>query len=152
MKPSTATWKPIGEVFASPALQQPQNLRTTTDAFAGDSEGRPSQHSPKSAFNFGRHRWLGRVARDAELPGAAHRVAVVLWQLQNDQRQCAWPSLTYLAAELRMHKSTVIRSLRALRQRQWVTKAQRGGRHRTNEYRIAFGPMDDDQKGERPPD
>jgi hypothetical protein len=148
MKPVAGTWKPVGEVFASPAVQQLQNPRTTTDGIAGDSESRPSQHSAKSVFNFGRHRWLGRVARDAKLPGAAHRVAVVLWQLQNEQRQCAWPSLTYLAAELRMHKSTVIRSLRALLRRQWITKAQRGGRHRTNEYRISFGRMDDADEDE----
>jgi hypothetical protein len=49
-----------------------------------------------------------------------------------------------------MHKSTVIRSLRALLRRQWITKAQRGGRHRTNEYRISFGPIDNDDEDAAP--
>jgi hypothetical protein len=97
MKPSAATWKPVGEVLPSPSLRQPQNLRTTTDGFAGDSDAKPPQHSAKSAFNFGRLRWLGLVARDAELPGAAHRVAVVLWQLQNDQR-------SHLVGGMRLHQ------------------------------------------------
>jgi hypothetical protein len=144
MKPFGATWKAIGEVLPSPAPQQARTkLRTTTDGFAGDGEDRPSEHSGKSAFNFGRHRWLGLVARDAKLPGAAHRVAVVLWQLQNCERGCAWPSLEYIAAELKMHRSTVLRSLHALRERRWITITHRGGRHRTNEYRISFGLMDE---------
>jgi hypothetical protein len=31
----------------------------------------------------------------------------------------------------------------------WISKAKRGGRHRTNEYRIGFGSMDDDGDGSR---
>jgi hypothetical protein len=50
----------------------------------------------------------------------------------------------YIATQLKMHKSTVIRSLRILRARGWITTARRGGRHRTNQYRIGFGRMDDD--------
>jgi len=49
-----------------------------------------------------------------------------------------------------MHKSTVIRSLRALLRRQWITKAQRGGRHRTNEYRISFGSVGDEDEDVAP--
>jgi len=49
----------------------------------------------------------------------------------------------YIATELKMHKSTVIRSLHILRDRGWITIAHRGGRHRTNQYRIGFGRMDD---------
>jgi DNA-binding MarR family transcriptional regulator len=96
-------------------------------------------------FNFGRHRWLGLVARDSKLPGAALRVAVLLWQYQNDERGCAWPSLERIATELKMHKSTVIRSLQVLRKRDWVTVRHRGGRNRANEYRIAFGSMNDEE-------
>jgi hypothetical protein len=107
-----------------------------------------AKHTSKSAFDFGRHRWLGFVVRDSKLPGAAHRVAVLLWQFQNGERGCAWPSLERIAAELRMHKSTVIRSLRVLDRRGWITKSQRGGRHRSNEYRIAFGSMDDGDSDE----
>jgi hypothetical protein len=148
MKGVAGTWKPVGEVFASPALQRLQRPRTTTDGIAGDGDGRPPSGAGKSAFNFGRHRWLARVARDGQLPGAALRVAVVLWELQNADRGCAWPSLTYLAAQLKMHKSTVIRSLDALRRRGWITTAHRGGRHRTNEYRISFGLTDDENEDE----
>jgi hypothetical protein len=144
MKPVAGTWKPVGEVFASPALQRLQNPRTTTDGAAGVGDAKPLEHTARSAFNFGRHRWLGRVARDEKLPGAAHRTAVLLWELQNAEQGFAWPSLTYIATELKMHKSTVIRSLRILRTRGWINIAHRGGRHRTNEYRIGFGRMEDD--------
>jgi hypothetical protein len=41
MKPVAGTWKPVGEVFASPALQRLQNPRTTTDGIEGDGKGRP---------------------------------------------------------------------------------------------------------------
>jgi DNA-binding IclR family transcriptional regulator len=78
------------------------------------------------------------------LPGAAFRTAVLLWELQNAEHGYAWPSLTHIATELKMHKSTVIRSLRILRERGWITIAHRGGRHRTNQYRIGFGRMEDD--------
>jgi hypothetical protein len=139
MKPVPATWRPVGETFASP-----RKLRTTADSVAGDGESRPPAHDGKSRFNFGRHRWLCRVVRDAEVPGAALRTAVLLWELQNATHGYAWPSLTYIATELKMHKSTVIRSLRILRERGWITVAHRGGRHRTNQYRVSFGRMDDD--------
>ena len=66
--------------------------------------------------------------RDHKLPGAAHRVAVLIWQLQNSKQGYAWPSLFYIASELTMHKSTVIRSLRLLERRGWLTKARRGDR------------------------
>ena len=137
MKPVPSTWKSVGEVFP-----MPPKPRTTADALARDEI--PTAHTAKSTFNFGRHRWLGRVARDAELPGAAFRTAVLLWELQNAEHGYAWPSLTYIATELKMHKSTVIRSLRILRARGWITTTRRGGRHRTNQYRIGFGRMEDD--------
>jgi Helix-turn-helix domain len=139
MKPVSSTWKSVGEVFSTPPKP-----RTTADAVAGDGNGRSPTQSAKSRFNFGRHRWLGRVARDAGLSGAALRTAVLLWELQNAEHGYAWPSLTYIATELKMHKSTVIRSLRILRARGWITAARRGGRHRTNQYRIGFGRMEDE--------
>jgi hypothetical protein len=107
-------------------------------------QAHPSHEVRAGRFNFARHRWLGLVARDDELPGAAFRTAVLLWELQNVEHGYAWPSLTYIATELKMHKSTVIRSLRILRARGWITIARRGGRHRTNQYRIGFGRMEDD--------
>ncbi len=144
MKPLPATWKAVGAVLPSSALQQPHKPRTTADGLAGSDDAKPANHTGKSRFNFGRHRWLGRVVRDEELPGAAHRTAVLLWELQNAERGCAWPSLTYIATELKMHRATVIRSLRILRERGWINITHRGGRHRTNQYRIGFGRMEDD--------
>src|SRR5262249_29687871 len=141
-------WKAAGEVLPSPAPSPHLKPRTTTDGIAGDCEGKPSGETAKAGFNFGRHRWLGLVARDAKLPGAAHRVAVLLWELQNANRGCAWPSLVYIARELKMHKATVIRSLRILQQRQWIIRARRCGRFRSNEYRLAFGQMDEDSNVE----
>jgi len=38
-----------------------------------------------------------------------------------------------------MQTTVDLRSLEILCRRGWINKAQRGGRHRTNEYRIAFG-------------
>ena len=143
MKPHTGTWKAAGEAYSSPAGPQPsKGLRTITDRVEGDYKGGGTPPSATAHFNFGRHRWLGLVARDQILPGAAHRVAIVLWEKLNAERGYAWPSLVYLATELNMHKSTVIRSLRALQERGWVVCRRRGGRNRSNEYRIAFGNTD----------
>jgi hypothetical protein len=146
VKPLPATWKPAGEVSPSPALRHPQKARTTTDGVAGRGEGSPppARASKTEAFNFGRHRWLGNVARDKKLTGATIRVAVLLWELQNAERGCAWPALTFIAKELKMHKSTAIRSLAVLELRGWIIIKTRGGRYRSNEYRIAFGSMADD--------
>ena len=142
MKPPPAKWKPAGEAFPLSALQPLREPRTTTDGVAGD--GRPSEQKTSSEiFNFGRHRWLARVVRDKELPGAAVRVAVLLWEHQNAERGCAWPSLVYIAMTLKMHKSTVVRSLDILGRRGWLSTKRRGGRYRSNEYRIAFGSMDE---------
>ncbi len=87
MKPLPAPWKPVGEVFTSAAIPSRKvGVRTTTAGFAGDGDGSPSQHTAKSEFNFGRHKWLCRVVRDQKLPGAAIRVAVLLWELQSAVR------------------------------------------------------------------
>src|SRR5262245_35658794 len=132
MKPVPSTWKSVGEVFP-----MPPKPRTTADALARDEI--PTAHTAKSTFNFGRHRWLGRVARDAELPGAAFRTAVLLWELQNAEHGYAWPSLTYIATELKMHKSSVIRSLRILRARGWITIARRDDAAGDQRLRAHFG-------------
>jgi Helix-turn-helix domain len=145
VKPFIATRKATGEAKNSPAPYEPLfESRTTTDGIAGDYNSGPPKSDKKAMFNHGRHRWLGHVARDRKLPGAAIRVAVLLWQYQNDERGCAWPSLERIASDLHMHKSTVVRTLQALRKREWISVKHRGGRHRTNEYRIAFGSMEDD--------
>ena len=131
-----------GEVCASPASKGHPWTRTTADGFAGVPKA--SRPDAKAAFNHGRHRWLGQLARDNELPGAAVRVAVLLWELMNTERGCAWPSLVYIAEQLRMNKSTVARSIKALVRRGWIQRSRRGGRHRSNEYRMSWGPVDDD--------
>src|SRR5262249_1787558 len=101
VKPLPATWKPIGQLSASPAARhRTPAARTTTDGAVGNGDAKPPGHTARSAFNFGRHRWLGRVARDEKLPGAALRTAVLLWELQNAEQGFAWPSLTYIATEL----------------------------------------------------
>lgn len=143
MKPLSSKWETAGEVYSSPAgPRAPKELRTIADRAAGEYKGGETQPTATAHFNFGRHRWLGLVVRDQELPGAAHRVAIVLWEKLNAERGYAWPSLVYLATELNMHKSTVIRSLRVLQERGWVVCRRRGGRNRSNEYRIAFGNTD----------
>jgi len=131
-----------GEVCASPASKGHPWTRTTADGFAGVPKA--SRPDAKAAFNHGRHRWLGQLARDNELPGAAVRVAVLLWELMNTERGCAWPSLVHIAEQLRMNKSTVARSIKALIRRGWIHRSRRGGRHRSNEYRLAWGTMGDE--------
>jgi Helix-turn-helix domain len=146
MTPRPVTWKGVGEVLPAAALQQPGHApRTTADGVAADG-GASERPSKTEAFNFGRHRWLGHVVRDKKLTGATVRVAVLLWELQNAERGCAWPALTTIARELRMHKSTAIRSLDMLERRGWITIKTRGGRYRSNEYRLGFGSMDDGQQ------
>jgi hypothetical protein len=134
------TWKAAGNVAAS--ISRDLSARTTTDDLR-DIEAPLPQPTAKRVFDYGKALWLCDVARDAELSGATLRTAVLLWQLLNSKYGYAWPSLTYIAAELKMHKSTVIRSLHILRNRGWITITHRGGRHRTNQYRIGFGRMDD---------
>jgi biotin operon repressor len=134
----SGTWKSLGDVAG-----RKLGPRTTTDGL--QAAGTPPAQTAKSVFNFFRHRWLCRVVRDDKLPGAAHRTAVLLWELQNAERRCAWPSLAYLARQLKMHKSTVIRSLDALRRRGWIITAHRGGRQRTNEYRLGLGLIETDE-------
>jgi len=96
------------------------------------------------SFNYGRHRWLGHVVRDSALPGSAHRVAVLLWEHMNAEYGYAWPSLVYIADQLGMHKSTVVRSINTLSARGWISVERRCGRHRGNRYRIAFGAPSSD--------
>lgn len=149
MRPFAAPGKLGGEGKPSPAPQTSERKpRMIANGVLADFEPSPPKASDADRFNFGRHRWLARVARDDVLPGAAHRVAILIWELQNSKRGCAWPSLSYLATQLGMHKSTVIRSLRELQRRQWLTKSRRGGRHRSNEYRISFGTMANDDGDE----
>lgn len=105
--------------------------------------------SQKDIFNHGRHRWLGNLARDTGLPGAALRVAILLWEHMNADRGYAWPSLVYIAEQLGVDKSTVVRSLKKLEVRGWISTERRCGRHRGNRYRPAFGTMDLDLVGRR---
>lgn len=96
----------------------------------------------RNAFHHARHRWLNLAVRDKALSGAAIRVAVLLWEHMNVERGCAWPSFDYMARQLTMHRSTVIRALRQLKDHGWITICHRGGRHNSNEYRLAFGKME----------
>ena len=93
----------------------------------------------KSRFNHTRHRWLGMVARDPKLPGAAQRVAILLWEHMNADYGYAWPSLVYVAEQLGINKSTVVRSIKKLEAQGWIKVERRCGRHRGNRYRLAFG-------------
>ena len=74
--------------------------------------------------------------RDPKLPGAAIRVAVLLWQLQKADRGYAWPSLIYIGRELGVNKS---RSIDLLCRRGWITKQKGNGRRHSNRYRMSEG-------------
>jgi hypothetical protein len=133
-----------GEALSSPVSCSGQPAQTTADGILA-KHGPDAAEASKAAFAHYRHRWLGLLARDSKLPGAALKVAVLMWELTNAERRCAWPSLRYIAEELDMDKSTAVRSLNTLDRRGWLRKVRRGGRHRSNEYRITLGLMDDDE-------
>lgn len=99
----------------------------------------------KEMFNAGRHRWLGHVARDRALTGAAIRVAVVIWDRLNVKKRAAWPSIGTMAKELGLNRSTVIRATDKLVERGWVNVVSR--RWHSNLYQPRFGAMP--EEGER---
>jgi Helix-turn-helix domain len=136
MRPFPDSENAAGEVSASPAIRHRVNGRTTTDGPEGSTK---AKHSTAETFNFFRHRWLGQIARDPKLPGAAIRVAVLMWELQNADRGYAWPSLIYIGRELGIDKSTVVRSIDLLCRRGWITKHKGNGRLHSNQYRMSGG-------------
>lgn len=129
-----------GAVSAAPALKAASE--------APDGHGRSVAVQARNLFHQGRHRWLGLVARDPTLPGAAIRVAVLIWDWMNAERGYAWPSLARMAFELGIHRATVIRAVAALSERGWISMERSTGHHRSNRYRISYGRMDDDDTTE----
>jgi hypothetical protein len=128
--------RPAGAVSTASALRAARE--------PPDDHGRPTAIQARNAFHHGRHRWLGLVARDPTLPGAAIRVAVLIWDWMHAERGYAWPPLARIASELGIHRATAIRSVEALSERGWISIERSTGTHRSNRYRICFGRMDDD--------
>jgi DNA-binding MarR family transcriptional regulator len=60
----------------------------------------------------------------------------------NEKRGYAWPSLPHIAEELRIDKSTVVRSINRLERHGWITVEHRCGRQRGNRYRLAIGALE----------
>jgi Helix-turn-helix domain len=132
------------DAFAEQMAPTPGALpRTTADGIAARAHSGPRTFTKKEAFNHQRHQWLGLLARDGKMTGAALRVAILIWQHQNVERGYAWPSLDYLSLELNVYRSTVTRAIKLLENRGWITVERLGGRHRSNRYRPAFGSMED---------
>ena len=133
-----------GGVLASPAASPVGSVaRSVTD----DLNGKAALGGAKpenSSFHYARHSWLSLVGSDPKMTGAALRVAIHLWSHMNAERGCAWPALTTIANDMGLDKSTVTRAIKLLSTRGWINVRRRGGRHRSNEYRIAFGSMLDD--------
>jgi DNA-binding MarR family transcriptional regulator len=88
-------------------------------------------------FHFNRHRWLAKVARDSELTGADLKVAVLIWEHTNAGFGYAWPSMTYIAKQLSLDRSTVVRSVKKLAKQGWIIR--RRGQLRSNNYYLAIG-------------
>jgi hypothetical protein len=147
MTPLPAPRKAAGEFSDSPAPQSRSAARTMTDGMPGDGAGTPTSGSAEGkAFNHGRHRWMARVVRDRVLSRSALAVAGIVWDSMNARLGCAWPSVNYIARELRINRASVFRGLNELYRRGWLTKEQ-GRRGRSNRYRIAFGSFDLDGAG-----
>jgi DNA-binding MarR family transcriptional regulator len=107
---------------------------------AAESSDEAATRIEKQSFQYYRHRWLCAVGRDPELTGSDLRVAIMIWELTNVDWGYAWPSLSYIAAQMSLDRSTVVRSVKKLEQRGWIIRS-RSGRCRSNEYRIAKGSV-----------
>jgi DNA-binding MarR family transcriptional regulator len=113
---------PVPPAFENSAMERPE------DAAARDEN---------NGFHFARHRWLAKVARDPKLAGADLKVAVLIWEHTNADWGYAWPSLTYIAKQLSLDRSTVVRSVKKLAKRGWIVR--RRGQFRSNHYYLAIG-------------
>jgi Helix-turn-helix domain len=129
VKPLAGLQNLAGGAAAAPASSPFSELQSTTDAATRDEN---------QSFHFARHRWLATVARDPKSTRADLKVAVLIWEHTNANFGCAWPSLSYIATQLSLDRSTVVRSVKNLEQRGWIVRS-RNGRVRSNEYRIAIG-------------
>jgi DNA-binding MarR family transcriptional regulator len=105
---------------------------------AAESSDEAATRAEKQSFQYCRHSWLSAVGKDPELTGADLRVAIMIWELTNADWGYAWPSLSYIATQMSLDRSTVVRSVKKLAQRGWIVRS-RNGRFRSNEYRIAIG-------------
>ncbi|GEM_PF-5907016 len=92
-----------------------------------------------AVFNSGRYRWLTLLAADNTLSSTAARVGIIIFQRVNMAKGYAWPSIAHLAKATGAHRSSVIRGLRQLRQRGWITRDMSGKPGTANRYRLAFG-------------
>ena len=77
------------------------------------------------------------VARDSEITGADLKVAVLIWEHTNADYGYAWPSLDYIATQMSLDRSTVVRSVKKLVKRGWIIR--RRGQFRSNHYHLAIG-------------
>jgi DNA-binding MarR family transcriptional regulator len=107
---------------------EPQLMEKPEDVAADDE---------KKSFQYHRHRWLAAVARDSEITGADLKVAVLIWGHTNADFGYAWPSLAYIATEMSLDRSTVVRSVKKLAKRGWIIR--RRGHFRSNQYYLAIG-------------
>lgn len=147
------TWRKLSQIDAgarsAPAVASSDHpTRTVTDGLSTSVKTKPPNDAHAS-FHYGRHRWLGLAARDALLTGGTLRVAIYLWEHQNAERGCAWPALETMAGDLSLNKSTVMRAIKSLKNRGRINIRHRGGRFRSNEYRLTFGLMEDDVPAEK---
>jgi Helix-turn-helix domain len=103
--------------------------------------------SASATFNSGRYRWLSMIVGDRKLTAAALRVAIMIFQRINMQKGYAWPSQAYLASVTGTSKRSVIRAVNLLHERGWIERRRSTKRGRSNEYRLAFGKLDDGDEG-----
>jgi hypothetical protein len=101
----------------------------------------------RGTFDKGRFSWLQDVAKDPKLTASALRVAIVICDRLNYKRNCAWPSMNYIGKHTRLSRASVFRAIGLLENRGWLSR-ESGGRLRSNEYRIRFGPVDAADDGE----
>lgn len=79
--------------------------------------------------------WLSQVARDATLPPAAARLAIILSRYVNRETGDAWPSIPTLAEALGTVENSVRKALKAMVAGGHLEIKAGGGRNTTNRYR-----------------
>jgi DNA-binding MarR family transcriptional regulator len=130
VKPLASLKNLAGGAAAALASSPFSELQSTAEAVRNENQ----------SFHFARHRWLAVVARDPKITGADLRVAVLIWEYTNADWGYAWPSMSCIATEMSLDRSTVLRSVSRLERRGWIRRTQHHGRFRSNEYRFSFRP------------
>lgn len=120
-------------------VPQSAKLRTSRPQPPTESD---SAHAPLSALSR-LFTWRSVVMdRENELDATCRYIALALSLHMNERGGSAFPSYRTLAAETRIDRTTVVRAIKRLVERGWLTLETRGGgRGKTNTYVSSIPPF-----------